>query len=100
LLADAIERIISDPKYAAMLGSQANTWARCHFSRIETVRRLMQLFNAARSTSSGTPLVHDWHEMPKTHDPEAVITLRTRRNQFRGHRQSQAAQELQAALVN
>jgi len=100
LLADAIERIISDPKYAAMLGSQANTWARCHFSRNETVRRLMQLFNAARSTSSGTPLVHDWHEMPKTHDPEAVITLRTRRNQFRGHRQSQAAQELQAALVN
>ena len=64
-LGSAIERLLCDPQAAATMGLRANFWARQHFSRKETVRRLLMLFTAACATPCDTPLLHSWHEMPR-----------------------------------
>ena len=52
-LADSLETLLRDPDLAAAQGAEASRWARAHFSREETVRRLKTLLTWAGQGAVG-----------------------------------------------
>ncbi len=55
-LADALQDLLGDPERSVALGRRAEVWAKAHFGRDETVRRLARLFREAAATPGQAPL--------------------------------------------